>query len=416
MPHIRPTHYALLTLLAASYTNLHPMQGEALGCRTQEYADRHDPPKHYQPHVAAMLGGALGDALGRVTEFKGLGQILNTYPNGCCSFEDFANRDWWNLPETFTDKRIAPYTDDTRMALVVAKGLLSSIHRGKSCDETMQEIAQLLIKDMNNDAFGWAAPYRAPGCACLNGISTIESRLQERRPQRNWWLGGDANAGGCGSVMRAHPFGLLFDEDKAAAWALEHSKITHGHAMALAASAAMAWGTARARLTNPYETEDGHEPSRQTAHELVDTIINGMALAATPYDTETAEKIKDAHQIAHKVRELLTPFDFNIHMALQDQEFRAFHKEVFERYPGWRADDAIAATVYAWALFPTNIRSAIYVGVHTPGDSDSIASMTGALAGALGGNIENLPTALLAQLEGSEELQRIGRKMGKLAS
>jgi len=393
------TRYTLVALLISCAAHVQAMQQELPEHpRVGEYADRYDPPREYQPHVAAMLGGALGDALGRVTEFKKmLSTIFNNYPNGCCSFEDFTDYDWRGLPEALAAQHIAPYTDDTRMALVVAKALLSGVHRGRSRDEAMQSMACMLIDDMNK-ADGWAANYRAPGGACLRGITTVESRLQEKRPPRNWWLGGDSDAGGCGSVMRAHP--LLFDADRATEWSLEHSKITHGHAMALAACAAMAWGTARARTVNPYQAAgDGQELTRQAAHEIVDAIIEGMTDTAYPYDRNTAEKIRDAHRLAQEARERLTPFDFNIYRALQDSGFRAFHKRVFDKFQGWQADDAVAAASYCWALFPTNIRSAVHISVHTPGDSDSIASMAGALAGALGGNIDQLHPALLAHLE-----------------
>ena len=47
---------------------------------------------------------------------------------------------------------------------------------------------------------------------------------------------------------------------------------------------------------------------------------------------------------------------------------------------------------------------AIYLGVHTPGDSDSIASMVGALVGARLGETA-LPAELVAKLENSADLK-----------
>src|SRR3990172_11778631 len=65
-----------------------------------------------------------------------------------------------------------------------------------------------------------------------------------------------------------------------------------------------------------------------------------------------------------------------------------------DEFPGWAADDAIAATVYCYFSFYNDPDPhffflqlfspllPIILGVHTTGDSDSIASMTGALVGA----------------------------------
>ena len=63
------------------------------------------------------------------------------------------------------------------------------------------------------------------------------------------------------------------------------------------------------------------------------------------------------------------------------------HKQVFTEFLGWSAHDALAATIYVFALFPKDISCALYVAVHTPGDSDSIAAMAGALVGAYSGSM-----------------------------
>lgn len=56
---------------------------------------------------------------------------------------------------------------------------------------------------------------------------------------------------------------------------------------------------------------------------------------------------------------------------------------------------------------------AIYLGVHTPGNSDSIASMAGALVGARVG-VEQLPQELIAGLENSVELAADAAKAANL--
>ena len=91
-------------------------------------------------------------------------------------------------------------------------------------------------------------------------------------------------------------------------------------------------------------------------------------------------------------------------------------KPVFEKYLGWAAHDAIASTVYAFALCPNDPKKAIALGVNTPGDSDSIASMAGALGGAYKGGLTAGPDAKLYRtyLEGYNKLTQLAEKIKKL--
>src|SRR5207249_6145442 len=126
-------------------------------------------------------------------------------------------------------------TDDTQMAEVVLRTLLEG---HSDLDDTMQRLAQGFVRWSRSPQGG----HRAPGNACLAGCRRLADGVA-------WREAGGATAGGCGSVMRAYPFGLVFaaDLDKAEAWAVEHSKLTHRDPIALAASAALAVGMARIR-------------------------------------------------------------------------------------------------------------------------------------------------------------------------
>jgi ADP-ribosylglycohydrolase len=91
------------------------------------------------------------------------------------------------------------------------------------------------------------------------------------------------------------------------------------------------------------------------------------------------------------------------------------HKEITTEFLGWTADDAIAASVYCTFSFPNNPYLAVLLGVHTPGDSDSIASMTGALAGALYG-YTNIPDTIKADLERIEDYRDLKSFGNQLAT
>lgn len=352
--------------------------------RTQEQVRQSVVPDRTQEQVCqsvegSVLAGAIGDAMGRPTEFiSSKEEIYKKYPNGIRSFDDFKGSDFWIDK---TGKRIAPYTDDTRMAFLVLQELIKARKKDWELDATMDSIARSFVKDMN-DPNGWTKPGRAPGNACIDGARELEERIKRGtenfksvwwcpftwlRPA--WWNIQATSAGGCGSVMRAHPFGLVFADnpEKAAEWAAEHSKLTHGAPLALAACAAMAVGTAYA-----------------LQHKDPQFILQKMIEAARKYDEKTAKMIEEVVRCA--------------------KEKKPTSNEVFKKFLGWAAHDAIAATAYIFALSHDNLKRAIHLGVHTPGDSDSIASMAGALVGAYTG-VDQLPESLINPLEDADLLK-----------
>jgi ADP-ribosylglycohydrolase len=188
--------------------------------------------------AAAVLGAAIGDAVGHPTEFVGsFGAIFARWPpEGVTGFELYWTRD---------GRRFAPYTDDTQMAEVVLRSLLWARREAADLDATMRMMAHGFVQ--------WSvAPqggHRAPGNACLAGCEALARG-------EHWSRAGGETAGGCGSVMRAYPFGLLFagDLERAEAWAVAHSQLTHRDPIALAACAAMAGGVARNLADDPVPT------------------------------------------------------------------------------------------------------------------------------------------------------------------
>jgi ADP-ribosylglycohydrolase len=74
-----------------------------------------------------------------------------------------------------------------------------------------------------------------------------------------------------------------------------------------------------------------------------------------------------------------------------------------DRLRGWAAHEAIAAALYVFVRHPSEPRAAILEGANTPGDSDSIASIAGALVGARCG-LGALPAEWVRDVERSEEL------------
>jgi ADP-ribosylglycohydrolase len=81
-----------------------------------------------------------------------------------------------------------------------------------------------------------------------------------------------------------------------------------------------------------------------------------------------------------------------------------------ERLKGWAAHEAIAAAVYIFARHPDDPRAAILEGANTPGDSDSLATLAGALVGGRCG-IEALPADWVRDVERSEELRELALRI-----
>jgi len=159
---------------------------------------------------------------------------------------------------------------------------------------------------------------------------------------------------------------MFADElDRAEQWAAEHSKTTHRATSALAACAAMARGTAA--------VVQSLAPSE---------VLDAMTVAAARYDHETARILEHARQEAvagvepdHTLQQLL----------------------------GWSASEAVAAAAYVFLRHADDFRAGVLEAANTPGDSDAIASLSGALIGARVG-FEGLPEDWVRELERSDAL------------
>lgn len=302
----------------------------------------------------AVLGAAIGDALGHPTEFLSISAIRERWgPTGVRGFEL-----WWEADGL----RFAPYTDDTQMAEIVLRALVEGGGSTVGLDDLMESIATGFVTWRTNPQGG----HRAPGNACMAGAG----RLGQGVP---WREAGGPTAGGCGSVMRAYPFGLIFweDPDRAERWAVEHSRLTHGDPIALAACAALARAVA-------FEVGAAGE-----AH-----IRREMVQAALRYDETTAQMIEGALDAADRGTEPDAQLDL---------------------LRGWAAHEAIAAAAYVVARHPDDFADAVLEGANSPGDSDSIATLAGALLGTRLG-ISRVPANWVRDVERSQELLALARK------
>lgn len=299
-----------------------------------------------------IVGLAVGDALGRPTEF------LHTLAAIRARFGT----------EGVTDLEpdghpAGTFTDDTQMSLCVARALVRAGH--DPLDTLMSAIAKEFIewsRSAEND--------RAPGTTCMAGCRNLGSGI-------GWQEAGIVGSKGCGSAMRTAPIGLFYhdNERELIEVARASSLPTHGHPTALASAAATALLTAWAL----HGDEPAEFPSR---------------LATVMREMEGGEEMA---VLAARIPELLS--------AAPESVLR---KDVLGE--AWVGDEAVACALYCFCRSPRDYRATVLTGANTIGDSDSIACITGAICGAYNG-IDAIPKKWRQRIEKSDQLHRVAEEL-----
>ena len=320
----------------------------------------------------ALFGLALGDALGAETEFLRVAEIHRRFgPNG----PDLAPGD------------PAPVTDDTQMALAVGEALLESA-RPYAADTAEAPLRRAFIAwetSPDND--------RAPGNTCLTACRLLRMGLP-------WTQATVADSKGCGANMRVAPVGLLPDTtpEARAALAQFQAALTHGHPTALAASDLTAWAVAD--LVAGGEPRTLPRRAREYARSQRTVYHEGWlgALWQRPYATTPADFI------ARGWDECLGVLD-RLDVALDEAD--RIHNPCRITGEGWIAEEAFATGLLCFLLFPDDPVAALRRAAVSSGDSDSIACLAGAFAGAHHG-LSAWPADWLARIEYRHRLAALG--------
>ncbi|GHJ38595.1 ADP-ribosylglycohydrolase family protein [Streptomyces sp. TS71-3] len=327
--------------------------------------------------TGALLGLALGDALGYPTEFRDVPSILA------------AHGPWrdMELPEP------ALITDDTQMTLALGAGLRTALAQGPLEPARMAGPVRAEFiawyRSPEND--------RAPGNTCLAACALLED------PGRAWQEAGQVHSKGCGANMRVAPLGLvpgLDDEQRAGAAQLQ-SALTHGHPTALAASDLTAYAVRLlARGADPADLvdllRDYANAGRDRYHErwLGDLWRRAEdpgpeAFAARGWDDCVA--VLDRLERALRGPAAVSPEEDPC-LATGD---------------GWIAEEALATALLCFLQFPDEPVTALRRAACTRGDSDSLACLAGAFAGAHHGAAV-WPAAWADRIEHRAELLALG--------
>ncbi|MFJ7076772.1 ADP-ribosylglycohydrolase family protein [Streptomyces sp. NPDC098781] len=324
--------------------------------------------------TGALLGLALGDALGFPTEFNDVPSIL-------------AKCGPWREMELPTP---AIVTDDTQMTLALGKGLRTAMDLGALGPQAMVEPVRAEFVAWNRSPEN----NRAPGNTCLRACDLLE------RTDLRWQDASQIHSKGCGANMRVAPVGLvpgLSDEQRAGAAQLQ-SALTHGHPTALAASdltahavrllAQGAEPTGLVGLLRSYAYEN-----RTRYHErwLGDLWTRSQDPSAEHFITrgwdECLETLDRVQHAVHAVSPETDP-------CLATGE-------------GWIAEEAMATGLLCFLWFVDEPLTALRRAACTAGDSDSIACLAGAFAGAYLG-ADAWPTEWADRIEYRGDLLTLG--------
>ena len=303
-----------------------------------------------QLYEGCLLGGAVGDALGYPVEFASETEIQHRFGDaGICRLSQAGNP--------------ARISDDTQLTLFAANAIIfNACHRdGRPLPACLKKAYQEWFSTQfsasmeNQTALMWVYEdkrmhaVRAPGYTCLAGISEFDD-TQAVCPANN-------NSKGCGTVMRAAPFGLMRtakpqEPTKDGIRLVEEiaridASLIHGHPVAQSSSAMLS--SIVYRLT---QQELSH------IHRLKDEILQ----------INIGED--DLQSLAHKaIRLALDP-------ATEDLS------GIHALGEGWVGDEALAIAVFCAVRYQDDFSSAIRAAVNHSGDSDSTGAICGNILGA----------------------------------
>lgn len=301
--------------------------------------------------LGCLFGSAFGDALGAPTEFMSVNAILRRWsPDGPTDFESNPIR----------------VTDDTQMAIAVGEALVACKRKDDFTSQTLEEeLRKTFIEWLDSPENN-----RSPGMTCLEACRRLQQNL-------HWLEATQRHSKGCGANMRVTPVGILnTDEQTRSAIAQFQSAITHGHPTALAASDLTAYAISI--------LIEGCEPSQ-----LLSQMRRYAKMQKSVYHKEwlgdlwKQTAIYSAQEyISRGWDECLSALE-KIDVALFAQNYDA--DPCLSTGEGWVAEEALATALLCFLLYPNNPEKVIQRAVVTSGDSDSIACIAGAFAGAHSG-------------------------------
>lgn len=342
------------------------------------------------------VGAAAGDTLGRPTEGINKKDWLEFYGGKITSYQKA-------LPgHPCSHLNRGQYTDDTQQLILLAESLVE-----RKCFD---------IYDFGHKLGQWGYMCRTiPGYDRFSGETSLSAALDLYR-------GVDPHFSGkfrasCGAGMRVAPLGLFFYDnipelDKAAR---ESSILTHNHPVAV--DSAVLVSHIVAYLMNDYAPLE----AVQKSNERLKTSLRGMCIASSGRDaaiTEASASRGDAPYgdaaPANSHRESRRCYAHTLKEKIQYVcENKDQRPEEIALVIGTSASalETIPMAVHCFIHSPHDFETVVINAANlVPGDTDSIACIAGALAGAFNG-LDAIPKKFKENLEDYAKLELLGQKL-----
>jgi ADP-ribosylglycohydrolase len=349
--------------------------------------------------IGALMAAAVGDAIGGATEGRSASEIVDRYGGHVTGIVDYFMPDWR------TAKPMSPYhkgdghvTDDTLMTNLLVK-VYDRVRRHLTAYDVDEHLVPLMMTDVT-----WIPELERETVPLLR-VFLAEKWLVTRlyyghADPREAGVGNIVN---CGAAMYMAPVGVVNAGNPGGAYA-EAIDLAGAHQSSYGREAAGVFAAAVAAAMAPSATvDDVVEACLALAHDGTRAAIDAVVAAAracTPGDWAGA--------IA-TLRDAVEPFDS------VGPDYRSPAQD--SRRPSRvRAIEELPVALGFLVVTGGDVRGCVLGATNYGRDSDSIATMGGAIAGALGGEsavpadwAESVATA--SRLD----LRSTGRTMARLA-
>jgi ADP-ribosylglycohydrolase len=346
--------------------------------------------------VGALSGAAVGDALGGATEGWTPEQIRERYGGWVTGIVPPFNVDWRHA------RPIAPYhkgdghiTDDTLMSHALVE-VYAKRRRHLDAYAVAADLVPLLIEEKR-----WVPELEADALL-LTRIFLAEKWLVARLhyghvDPREAGVGNIVN---CGAAMYMAPVGVVNAADPAAAYA-EAIDVAGAHQSSYGREAAGVYAAAvAAAMTAGATAVDVVDACVDVAHDGTRAAIEA-ACSVTASDWQSAIPL---------LRKVIEPFD------TVGPEYRAPAMDA-RRPSRTKAIEELPVALGLVLLTGGSYSEAVLGGVNYGRDADSIASMAGAITGALGG-VDAVPAEWRRDVSAASriDIEAPGRVMAGLAA
>lgn len=316
--------------------------------------------------AGALFGLAYGDALGKATEFEEYAAIVARH--GVGGPTELAG--WPAL-----------VTDDTQMTLAVGEAMIAA-----------GELTPASFEPPLRQAFlDWAASpdnNRAPGMTCLRACAALSSGVR-------WQEATQLGSKGCGANMRVVPLGLdlSLSEEQVAGGAQLQAGLTHGHPTGLVASELTAFAV-RWLL-------EGLDP-----RELISSLRDRCAKQRGVYRGEWLGDLWEVAGASDAASFIARGWDETDAALARIPDSGAAGDPCLVTGAGWIAEEALATALYCYLRTSGDPVAILGRAAATSGDSDSIACLAGAFAGAAHG-LSAWPSGWADQIEYGPRLRAL---------